>query len=54
MLWPLKLPPDPEQQQRLLYNAITRAKQQALVIVEDPKRNRLLEGRQPPQHQGVW
>lgn len=41
VLWPLKLQPDPEQQRRLLYNGITRAKRQALVIVEDPKRVRL-------------
>ena len=41
VLWPLRVQPDAEQQRRLLYNGITRARQQALVIVEDPKRNRL-------------
>ncbi len=41
VLWPLQIRSDPEQQRRLLYNAITRAKLNALVIVEDPKRNRL-------------
>jgi hypothetical protein len=41
VLWPLKLKSDTEQQRRLLYNAITRAKRQALVIVEDPKKTRL-------------
>jgi UvrD-like helicase family protein len=40
-LWPLRVQNDPEQQRRLLYNAITRAKRQAVVLVEDPKRNRL-------------
>jgi hypothetical protein len=41
VLWPLKIKADLEQQRRLLYNAITRAKRQALVIVEDPRNNRL-------------
>jgi hypothetical protein len=35
-LWPLKQPKDLERQRRLLYNAITRAKSRAMVIVEDP------------------
>lgn len=43
VLWPMRIQPDPEQQRRLLYNAITRAKQQVLVVVEDPKRKRLRE-----------
>jgi hypothetical protein len=41
VLWPLKVQPDPEQQRRLLYNGVTRAKKHALVIVEDPKGDRL-------------
>jgi superfamily I DNA/RNA helicase len=41
VLWPMKLRADPEQNRRLLYNAITRAKRRALVIVEDPKKQRL-------------
>jgi len=40
-LWPLKIAQDSEQQRRLLYNAVTRAKRRALVIVEDPKGGRL-------------
>lgn len=35
-LWPLKQTSDLERQRRLLYNAITRAKNRAVVIVEDP------------------
>ena len=41
VLWPLRLRNDPEQNRRLLYNAITRAKHRAVVVVEDPKKNRL-------------
>lgn len=41
VLWPLRMQKDSEQQRRLLYNAITRAKRRAIVIVEDPKGNRL-------------
>lgn len=41
VLWPMKLRDVPEQNRRLLYNAITRAKKRAVVVVEDPKRNRL-------------
>jgi hypothetical protein len=41
VLWPMRLQTDPEQQRRLLYNAITRAKRQVFVIVEDPKGDRL-------------
>lgn len=45
VLWPLAVRKDPEAARRLLYNAITRAKEHALVIVEDPKKERLA---QPP------
>lgn len=45
VLWPLSIKSNIESQRRLLYNAITRAKQRALVIVQDPKKNRLS---QPP------
>jgi len=41
VLWPLRITQDRELQSRLLYNAITRAKRQVLVVVEDPKRDRL-------------
>lgn len=37
ILWPLKLSGDIERKRRLLYNAVTRARGRALVIVEDPK-----------------
>lgn len=45
VVWPFQLPPDHVAQRRLLYNAITRAKKQVLVLVEDPKNDRL---RAPP------
>ncbi len=41
VLWPLAIVPDPEMQQRLLYNAVTRAVGRVVVLVEDPKGNRL-------------
>lgn len=41
VLWPMTIRSDIEQQRRLLYNAVTRAKQQALVVVQDPKGDRL-------------
>lgn len=41
VLWPLEVRSDPEQQRRLLYNAITRAKQRVMVVVDDPRGNRL-------------
>lgn len=41
VLWPIGVRGDVEQQRRLLYNAVTRAKQNVLVIVDDPKGNRL-------------
>ena len=37
VLWPLKLAGNSEQKRRLLYNAVTRARGRALVIVQDPK-----------------
>jgi hypothetical protein len=36
VLWPVQVPSDPESQRRLLYNALTRAKHLATVIVQDP------------------
>jgi len=45
VLWPLRMKSGAESQRRLLYNAITRAKKQALVLVEDPKKDRL---KKPP------
>ena len=42
VLWPFQIKGSAERQRRLLYNAITRAKKQALVVVHDPKNNRLL------------
>ncbi|MFC1482194.1 ATP-binding domain-containing protein, partial [Myxococcota bacterium] len=41
VLWPLKIQPGDERQRRLLYNAVTRARRQAVVLVQDPKKNRL-------------
>jgi len=41
VVWPMQIKGDALRLRRLLYNAITRAKQGALVIVEDPKRDRL-------------
>ena len=41
VFWPLEVRKDIEQQRRLLYNAITRAKLNVIVIVDDPKGNRL-------------
>jgi superfamily I DNA/RNA helicase len=35
--WPLKLGGQAEQKRRLLYNAVTRARGRAVVIVQDPK-----------------
>lgn len=37
VLWPLKLSGNSEQKRRLLYNAVTRARGRALVLVEDPE-----------------
>lgn len=36
ILWPVQVPSDPEAQRRLLYNALTRAKKLATVIVQEP------------------
>lgn len=41
ILWGFTLPGDAEMQRRWLYNAITRAQQAALVIVQDPAKRRL-------------
>lgn len=41
VLWPFELPKEPVQLRRLLYNAVTRARRRAIVIVHDPKKNRL-------------
>lgn len=43
VLWPMAVRSDIEQQRRLLYNAITRARKSVLVVVEDPTRSRLNE-----------
>ena len=43
ILWPLGVPKDLEVQRRLLYNAVTRAKKGATIIVQDPHRDRLSE-----------
>lgn len=40
-LWPLAVVSDHEKQRRLLYNAITRAKRSATVIVQSPRGDRL-------------
>jgi hypothetical protein len=41
LLWPFQVPGDLVLARRLLYNAITRAKRRAIVIVQDPQKNRL-------------
>lgn len=41
VLWPFRVVGDPVLARRWLYNAITRAKRRAIVIVEDPKKQRL-------------
>jgi len=38
VLWPYETTGTPDRQRRLLYNAVTRAKRQAVVIVQDPNR----------------
>ncbi|MFZ5644661.1 MAG: hypothetical protein ACOY46_13815 [Bacillota bacterium] len=38
MLWPYEVQGSLERLRRLLYNAITRAKRQALVVVQNPNR----------------
>lgn len=39
LLWPFQIQGSKERHSRLLYNAITRAKKQAIVVVQDPKNN---------------
>jgi hypothetical protein len=41
VLWPFRVVGEPVLARRWLYNAITRAKRRAIVIVEDPQQNRL-------------
>jgi superfamily I DNA/RNA helicase len=38
VLWPYEVVGSADRKRRLLYNAITRAKQQALVVVQNPAR----------------
>ena len=38
VLWPYELPNSVDRQRRLLYNAVTRAERQALVVVQNPDR----------------
>ena len=38
VLWPYEVTGTKERQRRLLYNAITRAKYRALVVVQNPNR----------------
>ena len=41
VLWPFQVQGSAERHRRLLYNAVTRAKKQALVVIQDPKKDRL-------------
>jgi ATP-dependent exoDNAse (exonuclease V) alpha subunit len=41
VLWPFRVVGDVVLARRWLYNAITRAKRRAIVIVEDPQKRRL-------------
>jgi superfamily I DNA/RNA helicase len=41
IFWPFQVYGSEERHRRLLYNAITRAKKRAVLIVQDPKQNRL-------------
>jgi superfamily I DNA/RNA helicase len=41
LLWPFQVPGDAVLARRWLYNAITRAKRRAIVIVQDPQKKRL-------------
>jgi superfamily I DNA/RNA helicase len=36
VIWPLEIPAGSDRRRRLLYNAITRAREQAVVVVQDP------------------
>ena len=38
VLWPYEVAGSADRQRRLLYNAITRAKRQAIVVVQNPTR----------------
>lgn len=38
VLWPYEVAGGADRQRRLLYNAVTRAKRQAVVIVQNPER----------------
>lgn len=37
VVWPFEIRSDAERGRRLLYNAVTRAKRQAVVVVQDPE-----------------
>jgi hypothetical protein len=41
ILWPFEVAGDAVRLRRLLYNALTRAKRRAIIIVQDPKKDRL-------------
>jgi gamma-glutamylcyclotransferase (GGCT)/AIG2-like uncharacterized protein YtfP len=41
ILWPFEVKGEPIRLRRLLYNAVTRAKRRAIIIVNDPKKDRL-------------
>jgi superfamily I DNA/RNA helicase len=41
VLWPFAAPSDAGKARRWLYNAVTRAKERAIVLVQDPKKSRL-------------
>lgn len=43
VLWPFQVAGGAERRRRLLYNAVTRARKQVLIVVQDPKRTRLAE-----------
>jgi len=43
VLWPLRLAGDLDQKRRLLYNAVTRARGRAIVLVQDPQGNVMTE-----------
>lgn len=40
LLWPYSVPPSTDMQRRLLYNGITRAKQQVTILIEDPEKRK--------------
>ena len=41
LLWPFQVTSEPETCRRLLYNAVTRARNSALVVIQDPKGDRV-------------